>query len=183
MVYVHHVQTPPASFLYWAAGDLTNNRMRGLFAEWLLASRLGVLDDQSLRFEWDKVDIRFGEVRIEVKTSGTRQQWGSETSAPRFSIAPQKSSWDKPSNQVAQHDTPQRSAHLYVFCLHDCVELTNESVLDEDNWRFWVIPTQVLDQRFANQKSLGLNALSEFSERTDLAGAIDQIRLFQPPSA
>ena len=51
-------------FARWVAQDLTSNRMRGLWAEWLLADRLGLLHEGSGRIEWDHADIRLGSTTI-----------------------------------------------------------------------------------------------------------------------
>ena len=165
-------------FARWVSGDLTSNRMRGLFAEWLLADRLGVLDQHSARVEWDMVDIRFRDVAIEVKTSGTRQQWSDSESSPRFSIAPQRAAWDANWNQSEARAIARRTADLYVFCLHRCDELTNETVLDERNWQFWVVPTTLLDASLPTQKSIGLTGLRSLSEGVGLAGAVERIEGF-----
>jgi len=162
-------------FAQWVARDLTSNRMRGLYAEWLLSKRLGLIGDASERVEWDMVDIRYENTLIEVKTSGTRQQWGSTTSAPRFSIAPQQYAWDAATNTSRRLDPPRRIANIYVFCLHQCDELSNASVLDEHNWRFWVIPTDVINRSYGSQKSVGLNALRRWSNSRSLTQAVDEI--------
>ena len=166
-------------FALWAAGDLTGNRMRGLYAEWLLAERLGLLNSDSTRVEWDRADIRFGNTLIEVKTSGIMQQWSVSPTAPRFSIAPQNVVWDAASNVTKKLSKPARTSHLYVFCLHRSEELTNSSVLAETNWQFWVVPTRVLDAECANQKSIGLSGLDTLAERLDLDQAVSAITKFR----
>jgi len=123
-------------FSRWAAGDLTGNRTRGLYAEWMLADRLGLIGADSVSTEWDTVDIRFGSLLIEVKTSGIRQQWSDRDTVPRFSIDRQHSMWDARSNTTMSSETGARSADLYVFCLHTALDLTNSSVLDESHWCF-----------------------------------------------
>jgi len=166
-------------FALWAAGDLTGNRMRSLYAEWLLARRLGVLNSDSTRVEWDMADIRFGDILIEVKTSGVLQQWSESPTAPRFSIAPQKIVWDSAKNVTKKLPKPARTSHLYVFCLHRSEELTNSSVLAERNWQFWVVPTSELDAKCANQKSIGLSGLDTLAERLDLDQAVSAIIKFR----
>ena len=98
-----------AKFTRWAAGDLTGNRMRGLYAEWMIASQLGVLDEDASRVEWDMVDIRYKSLNIEVKTSGNRQQWSEKENQPRFSIARRAGSGMQNSirrNRLCQQDEP-----------------------------------------------------------------------------
>ena len=165
-------------FAQWVAEDLTDNRMRGLWAEWLLTDRLGLVDKESGRVEWDMVDIRFGTSTIEVKTAGTRQQWSNLPSTPRFSIAPQRFTWDASTNTSARLDPPRRSASMYVFCLHSCQELTNAAVLDERNWQFWVVPTARLDDQFPHQKSVGLAGLRQFGFGMRLDRAVEQIKAY-----
>lgn len=165
-------------FARWVSGDLTSNRMRGLFAEWLLADRLGLVDERSARVEWDMVDIRFGNLAIEVKASGTRQQWSEVESSPRFSIAPQRTAWDANTNRTETRTSARRTADLYVFCLHRCSELTNTAVLDERNWQFWVVPTSRLDAALPTQKSIGLTGLSSLSQGVGLDAAVEQIKRF-----
>ena len=165
-------------FAQWVAEDLTSNRMRGLWAEWLLTDRLGLLQEGSGRIEWDHADIRLGSTTIEVKTTGTRQQWSDLASTPRFFIAPQTFTWDATTNTSARLDPPRRTASLYVFCLHSCNELTNSAVTDENNWQFWVVPTALLDERFPKQKTLGLAGLRQFGIACRLDAALSQIREF-----
>ena len=156
-------------FARWVAQDLTSNRMRGLWAEWLLTDRLGLLHEGSGRIEWDHADIRLGSTTIEVKTAGTRQQWSEQLSTPRFSIAPQTSTWDATTNTSTRLEPPRRTAALYVFCLHSCDELTNSAVTDENNWEFWVVPTALLDERFPKQKTLGLAGVRQFGPPSSTA--------------
>lgn len=163
-------------FSTWVTRDLTSNRMRGLYAEWLLADRLGLRTDDVGRIEWDMVDIRFDDLTIEVKTSGTRQQWSDQPSKPRFSIAPQRTSWDAPNNASVVQEVPRRTALVYVFCLHSCTDLTNEAVLSVESWQFWVVPTEWLDKNFPNQKSLGLGGLRKFGHGVHIDRAIEQIK-------
>ena len=164
-------------FSRWVAQDLTNNRMRGLWAEWLLSERLGLIRDDSSRVGWDMVDIRLGDATIEVKTAGTRQQWSDVPSSPRFSIAPQAFIWDAVANVTARLQPPRRTASLYVFCLHSCDDLTTASVLDERNWRFWVIRTAAINAAFPDQKSIGLKALRQLGTGVGLDRAIEEIKI------
>ena len=170
-------------FARWVAQDLTSNRMRGLWAEWLLSDRLGLIQDESRRIEWDMVDIRLGDTTIEVKTAGTRQQWSDVASAPRFSIAPQTYVWDSSTNTSTRLEPPRRTASLYVFCLHSCSDLTNAAVIDDRNWTFWVVPTATLDDHCSNQKTIGIAGLRRFGPSTELGQATEQIKLYAADSA
>lgn len=165
-------------FARWVAQDLTSNRMRGLWAEWLLADRLGLIRDDSGRVEWDVADIRLGDTTIEVKAAGTRQQWSDWPSTPRFSIAPQMFIWDSKANTSTRLEPPRRTASLYVFCLHSCNELMNTTVIDDSNWTFWVVPTASIDERYSSQKTIGLSGLRGFGPSVQIHQAVEQIKFF-----
>jgi hypothetical protein len=49
----------------WAYSDLLSNTNRSVFAEYLVGLALGVVDRP--RVEWDSVDLRYGDHKIEVK--------------------------------------------------------------------------------------------------------------------
>jgi len=53
-------------FRVWATGNLVDNRNRGIFAEWLVGTALGVVDPVVPRREWDAADLRFRERLIEA---------------------------------------------------------------------------------------------------------------------
>lgn len=65
-----------ADFWSWACSDLANNTMRGLLAEYLVATALGAA--AGTRTEWDTVDIRTSDGwRVEVKSTAYLQSWGA----------------------------------------------------------------------------------------------------------
>ena len=171
-----------AKFTRWAAGDLTGNRMRGLYAEWMIASQLGVLDEDASRVEWDMVDIRYKSLNIEVKTSGNRQQWSEKENQPRFSIAPQSRIWNAELNQTQQVVPARRTADIYIFCLHTCTELSTFAVANEDNWSFMPVLTSNLDDAFGTQSSVSGGVLSRVGSWMPLRNACEQLERFASPS-
>jgi hypothetical protein len=165
----------PAPFQRWVAGDLTGNRMRGLYAEWMISDRLGLTGDGSTRVEWDMVDIRYRGLHLEVKTSGNRQQWSSEETPARFSIGPQTRIWNAELNTSQQLSTPRRTADLYIFCSHRCESLSNSTVLDETNWSFMAVSTSDLDATLGGQRTISANALSRFANWAPLGIVCEEI--------
>jgi hypothetical protein len=158
----------PLNFLQWVAGDLTGNRMRGLYAEWMIADRLGLTAEGSTRIEWDMVDIRYRGLNLEVKTSGNRQQWSSEETPARFSIAPQTRIWNAELNTTQRLSVPKRTANVYIFCMHRCEVLSNSTVLDEENWSFMAVSTPDLDATLGSQRTILESALGRFSQWASL---------------
>ena len=73
-------------FWRWAYSDVLTNTTRGVFAEFLVASALGVTDEP--RVEWDAVDLRYRGKTIEVKSAAYCQSWKQpRPSAVRFGVA------------------------------------------------------------------------------------------------
>lgn len=76
------------SFWQWSSSDLISNAMRGILAEYIVASALG--ENYSHRSEWDAYDIETKEgIKIEVKSSAFIQTWHQKRlSSIQFSIRP-----------------------------------------------------------------------------------------------
>lgn len=141
-------------FWRWAFRDLAANNLRGLFAEWLVARACGVADGN--RVEWDAVDLLVDGIKVEVKSSAYVQTWAQKKpSSPSFSIRATKA-WDA---MTGYEDTVRRQADVYVFCLLHERDRDRLDPLDLRQWRFYVLPTSVLDAQVSSQKSIGLNSL------------------------
>ncbi len=77
-------------FWRWSASDLLSNATRGVFAEFIIASALGLAD--GVRSEWDPYDLitQKGQ-RIEVKSAAYLQSWSQkQLSKISFSIRPSR---------------------------------------------------------------------------------------------
>ncbi|MCG8380040.1 MAG: hypothetical protein MI865_11280 [Proteobacteria bacterium] len=101
-------------FWAWSSSDLLSNAKRGVFAEFLVASDLGVTD--GIRAEWDAYDLetRSG-ISVEVKSAAYIQSWHQERpSTIGFSIAASQA-WDPATNKFSLEK--KRQAQIYVFCL------------------------------------------------------------------
>jgi len=182
-------------FRCWATGNLVDNRNRGIFAEWMVGQALGVVDDGDIRVEWDAVDLRYGKFTVEVKASGYSQTWNPENpTKPVYSIPQQKWAWDaafgtskqldgrsrkhRRSGWWLEYDPPQRTADVYVFCLHESVPATNDNVTDPGTWSFRILSTSAVDKELGSQKTVGLSRLDRLTTPVSWAGikpAIDQI--------
>ena len=142
-------------FWAWNSSDLLNNTLRGALAEFIVASALGI-DTTVSRQDWTAYDLLSPSGRkIEVKCSAYLQSWNPERlSKIQFSIRPARS-WD------AENDFSvdlKRWSDLYVFCLYASKD-RSETPLQLERWEFYVLPTEVLNQRCGSQKSITLNSL------------------------
>ena len=142
-------------FLAWAYHDLRANTLRGVLAEYIVATALGT--HETKRVEWDNVDLRIGSIGVEVKSAAYVQSW--EQTGPSvisFDIGP-KTGWDSVTKTYAA--TPVRSADVYVFCLLKGKDGQPVDPLDVDQWEFYVLPTSVLNHKLPGQKRIRLDPL------------------------
>ncbi len=161
-------------FWRWAYSDVLSNRNRSIFAEYLVGVALGVVD--SPRVEWDSVDLRYGGIKIEVKSSAYCQSWfQKKPSTIQFSI--RKALFWNPQTGAYEGEST-RSAEVYVFCLHTGQDKAKADVLDVTAWEFYVVPTTVLNRECGAAKSISLAALRRMAVPCKWGGlkeAIDEI--------
>ena len=153
-----------ARFQQWALGNLVWNTNRGTFAEWIVGQALGTIADDDTRDEWGECDHYYRGHKIEVKTTGRGQAWKqTKRSTPQFGIRPTKQTWDKDTNEWTKLDPPARVADVYVFCLHTPPMATNANVCDPAFWEFWIVPTQMLNDRMGPREKIGLRKLRDLA--------------------
>ena len=143
-------------FWRWSSSDLLSNATRGVFAEFIVASALGLAD--SVRSEWDSYDLKTSKgKRIEVKSAAYLQSWSQkELSKISFSIRPSRK-WN--SNSGKMGNISERQADIYVFCLLDHLYQRTVDPMNLSQWRFFVISVDVLNQHCSGQKSISLTKL------------------------
>lgn len=151
-----HLPVDVTQFWSWSASDLLSNTLRGRLAEFIVATALGRAD--GIRQEWDDVDLRLADgTSVEVKSAAYVQSWQQrEPSKIRFDIAPTLG-WDAETNVTS--DEVERRATVYVFCLLGAPDRLDVDPLDLGQWRFFVLPTRVLDARLPGQKKIRLAPL------------------------
>jgi len=156
-------------FWRWAYSDLVGNAERGALAEFIVACALGVT--MSDRISWGKYDLLSREgIAVEVKTSGYLQTWDQkQLSRPIFGIQPTYG-WDSKTNQY--ECIQKRQSDVYVFCLHKHTDQATINPLLISQWEFYLMPTNLLNEKFGRQRSVSLNSLiaagAEFCEYDDL---------------
>lgn len=159
---VHSSGTPSGQslldFWRWQGSNLLDNALRGVLAEFLVASALGATDQP--RVEWDGYDCLTKDgIKVEVKSSAYIQSWAQEElSKISFDIAP-KQAWEASTNTYSE--TPKRSADVYVFCLHAHKDQDTIDPLDLDQWEFYVVSTSIMNERCPTQKTIVLGAMLE----------------------
>lgn len=166
-------------FWRWGFSDILSNAERGVFAEFLVSSALGVTSEP--RVEWDAVDLKYRGIGIEVKSSAYLQSWQqSKPSAIRFDIA-RKRSWDASTNTTSKD--LRRSADIYAFCLFRTKDAESANVLDMDQWEFYVVSTATINDEFGEQKTVALSRVAAISNavpysclRSSVDGVVSSLR-------
>ena len=147
-----------SDFWAWAYSDILSNLNRSIFAEFLVAYALDVTDEP--RVEWDAVDVKYENITIEVKSAAYVQSWKqSKHSTISFDIA-KKKSWIAETNEYLPESS--RFSDCYVFCLY--VETEKVNVLDIIGWRFYVVPTKIINDVYGEQKSVSLRKVQNISK-------------------
>lgn len=144
-------------FWRWSLSDLMTNATRGILAEFIVATALGI-DLSTPRTEWDVYDlITKSGLKIEVKSSAYIQSWAqAKYSDISFSIKPTKA-WDE--NTRMYTGESKRRADVYVFCHLKHKDQKTIDPLKMEQWDFFVVPTKVLDIHFGRKNRLSLSAL------------------------
>ena len=134
---------------------MTNN-LRGILAEFIIATALWVTN--APREERDKYDLRtkLGKT-VEVKSASYIQS-RAQTKLSTISFSIRSTHWF---DQEQQHrnEEKKRQADVYIFCLLAHQEQETLNPLDLDQRAFYVVPTQVLNEQCAWQKTLSLKRL------------------------
>jgi hypothetical protein len=146
-------------FWRWSASDVLCNTTRGMLAEYLVAVALGV--DRTPRMEWDRVDLRWEGIEVEVKSAAYLQSWSQRRlSCITFGVPPTRG-WDARTNTYGS--TVRRQADVYVFAILATRDRRCVNPLSLDQWEFHVCPTRLIDATLGTAKTVGIKRILELS--------------------
>ena len=149
------------SFWRWSISDLVSNVTRGRLAEFIVAKGLGIATD-GVRNEWDAYDLETEDgVKIEVKSAAYLQSWHQERLSRITFRVPKTRSWDPDSNRL--ENEAKRPADVYIFAVLAHRDKSTVDPLNVNQWRFYVLPTRILDERTRSQHSITLKTLERLS--------------------
>ena len=156
-----------SDFWQWSVSDIVSNATRGRFAEFIVATALGI-DLTEIRDEWSAWDLEFLEpktsniIKIEIKSASYVQSWSQKDySKISFSIKASRY-WDSSTNK--QHSEASRHADVYVFCLLKHKDKKTIEPLNLDQWDFYVASTKTLDNYTRSRHSITLKSLTGLTE-------------------
>jgi len=144
------------SFWQWSSSELLGNTLRGILAEFIVASTIDILDKP--REEWDAYDLKTKNgLKIEIKSSSYLQSWEqTELSKIIFGIQP-TSNWDYSTNK--RSEVKIRQSDVYIFCVLSHKDKNTVNPLNLNQWDFYILETKVLNEKVKTQKSITLSSL------------------------
>ncbi len=144
-------------FWQWSLSDLASNASRGMLAEFIVAKALGI-STEGVRDEWQAFDLQTeAGHRLEVKSAAFLQTWAQKRlSKVCFSIRPSRR-WDPNVNELVGESIRQSDAYIFALLAH--TEKASLDPMNLDQWRFYVVPTTVINERFGKQSTITLEGL------------------------
>lgn len=148
------------SFWQWSSSELVGNSLRGILAEYLVASALGCVS--GVRQQWDAYDIETREgVKVEVKSGAYLQSWSQKKlSSIQFGIKPTYG-WDAETNTRTGIKT--RQSDVYIFCVLTHKDKSSVDPMNVAQWNFYILPTSVLNREVNAQATISLTSLKRFN--------------------
>jgi len=147
-------------FFAWYCGNLFSNTTRGVLAEYIVALAAGC-DTTPRLGDWNDYDLLTPSgIRVEVKSSAYLQSWEQrKLSNIRFSIAPAKH-YDE---STGKYDpVAERHSDIYVFCVFTCTDRGSANPLNLNQWKFFFVDTETINQRKGPQKTISLSEVRKF---------------------
>jgi hypothetical protein len=160
-------------FWQWSASSLLSNATRGVVAEYLVAHALCPrAAAHSLREEWAAYDLESEEgIKVEVKSAAYLQSWFQERLSHISFGVRKRRPWDSATNRLGEK--AGRQADVYVFAVLAHQDKKTVDPMDANQWRFYVLPTAILDGRTRSQDSITLPTLDCLCKESPGCGAVD----------
>ncbi len=148
-------------FWSWSTSDLLSNATRGVLAEFIVANAVGAKLDEC-RKEWNPYDLETCDnIKVEVKSAAYVQSWHQKRLSKITFNVPKTRYWSADTGQMDQE--AKRQADVYVFALLAHQDKATVDPMDLDQWRFYVLPTRVLNDRSRSQQSITLPSLEKLA--------------------
>ena len=157
-----NIQCKLIDFWKWSISDLISNATRRTLAEFIVGMAMGI-DLSTVREEWDAYDLETEDgIKIEIKTSAYLQTWSQKNySKIIFSIKPTYF-WNAKTNKTSR--IKSRPSDIYVFCLLKHKDKKTVNPLKLEQWIFYVVSTEKINEIFGNKKSIQLNSIEKITE-------------------
>ena len=159
-------------FWQWAFGDLCDDDIKGIFAEWVVYKLLSA--DGTRRVSWADKDILVKGVKIEVKASAYWQSWklvnpdgtqmqhpdaNKKTNAEKVVFKGLKARTAEPAIfpdffEEKLNTEIKYKSDLYVFAFQHEENWELWNAMDLDQWEFYLVPVSELKYESISLRSL-----------------------------
>lgn len=143
-------------FWSWAFSDVLTNTTRGMVAEFIVATALGI-DINKPRDGWAIFDLTYKNHGVEVKSASYHQRWYQQRISTISFNVPKRKGWDANTNKL--DPISRRQADIYVLSLLGEKDREKVNPLNLNQWEFWIVDTSFFDNRARSQHSITYNSL------------------------
>ena len=156
----------------WKYSDIYD--LHEVIAEYIVEKTLKLKRSQNIG-EWKLFDIKYKNKRIEVKETSYFHSWnkpGQKRSEQRRFGITKACPRDRKSDSKKE-----RQNDLYVFCLNTGYERKDSNPMELKNWKFYVVPTIIINEKFYNNKTISLSKVKKLTDSVnynDLKQKIDE---------
>ena len=147
--------TTVKDFWAWAYSNLTNNTLRGTYAEFLVRNALGA----------DIYVSKDEGIRVEVKCSAYLQSWKQANLSKIIFGIPQTHKYDFEADAFDYNAELLRQSDVYVFCVEACQNRDELNERDLSQWDFYVLPTARINDKLGSQKRVSLSILQKIGAK------------------
>ena len=114
----------------------------------------------------------FEGIKVEVKSSAYLQSWSQKKlSTIQFGVRPTQV-WDSKTNTYSSEFA--RQSDVYVFCVLQHKDQETIDPLNMDQWNFYVLATNKLNEAVGRQKTITLGSLRELDSDSAQLRALDK---------
>lgn len=149
--------------------------LQSKIAEYIVGKALGLKKAENVGV-WTLYDMMYREQRIEIKETSYYHAWQTDDEPKSkqrvFGIT-------KAYDDYTKKDSPHRRQNdLYIFCLNTGTTKDASNPLELDHWRFYVIPTVVIDEKCGESKTISLAKVEKLAKQvgySELKATVDAL--------
>lgn len=149
--------------------------LQSKFAEYIVGKALGLTEAQNDE-NWTLFDMMYKGKRIEVKETSYYHAWQTdEEPKSKRRVFGITKAYDKYKDSTSSLN---RQNDIYIFCLNTGETRETSYPLELDNWKFYVISTEMINKECGDAKTVSLSRLKKFAksvEYSELKATVDEL--------
>lgn len=132
--------------------------IQGRIAEFIVAKALGINESQNDQY-WTLWDLTYRGKKIEVKETSYYHSFNKDGKISKqrtFGIPKANGSYDP---EVSGNTEFRRQNDVYIFCLNIGETKEDSYPLNLNNWEFYIVPTEIIDDKCKDNKTISLGRI------------------------